>query len=108
MLFTCSHNLNIFSKFQFGHAGASAAGVKETSRAKNAALKEAGAVVPDSFDDLGTAIEGVFKALVQNGTIVPAKEVAPPPVPMDYAWARVRRLFSKICCCWIYHVKDDH
>jgi len=90
---------SFFSKFQFGHAGASAAGVKETSRAKNAALKEAGAVVPDSFDDLGTSIEGVFKALVQNGTIIPAKEVAPPPVPMDYAWARVRSLFPTICCC---------
>ena len=35
--------------------------MRETSRAKNAALKETGAVVPDSFDDLGISIEGVFK-----------------------------------------------
>jgi ATP citrate (pro-S)-lyase len=73
---------------QFGHAGASAAGVKETARAKNAALREAGAVVPKSFDELGESIEGVFKSLVNAGKILPKKEVPPPPVPMDYNWAR--------------------
>merc|ERR1712218_473321 len=36
----------------------------------------------------GVAIENVFKALLDDGTILPMKEVAPPPVPMDYAWAR--------------------
>ena len=83
---TCS---DVFSTdVQFGHAGASASGVKETARAKNLALKQAGAVVPESFDDLGVAIEGVFKRLLQSGEILPLKEVAPPPVPMDYSWAR--------------------
>merc|ERR1711936_575318 len=73
---------------QFGHAGASASGAKETARAKNLALKQAGAVVPESFDDLGVAIEGVFKRLLQSGEILPLKEVAPPAVPTDYSWAR--------------------
>ena len=83
---TCS---DVFSTdVQFGHAGASASGAKETARAKNLALKQAGAVVPESFDDLGVAIEGVFKRLLQSGEILPLKEVAPPPVPMDYSWAR--------------------
>ena len=76
---TCS---DVFSTdVQFGHAGASAAGVRETARAKNAALREAGAVVPKSFDELGVAIEGVFKSLVSAGKIVPKKEVPPPPYP---------------------------
>ena len=83
---TCSDYFS--SDVQFGHAGASASGVKETARAKNAALREAGAVVPKSFDELGEEIERVFKSLVANGKIVPMKEVPPPPVPMDYAWAR--------------------
>ena len=48
-------------QFQFGHAGASASGVRETARAKNAALKDAGAVVPENFDELGDSIEGVYK-----------------------------------------------
>merc|ERR550539_897969 len=83
---TCS---DVFSTdVQFGHAGASASGVRETARAKNAALKDAGAVVPENFDELGDSIEGVYKELLGNGTIVPMKEVAPPPVPMDYSWAR--------------------
>merc|ERR1712226_1296471 len=83
---TCSDYFS--SDVQFGHAGASASGVKETARAKNAALREAGAVVPKSFDELGEEIERVFKSLVEAGKIVPKKEVPPPPVPMDYAWAR--------------------
>ena len=62
-------------------------------------------MVPDSFDDLGTSIEGVFKTLVQDGTIVPAKEVAPPPVPMDYAWARVSRLDHKNYLLSFYVIK---
>lgn len=32
----------------------------------------------------------VYDELVANGTIVPAQEVPPPTVPMDYSWARVR------------------
>lgn len=31
----------------------------------------------------------VYEQLVANGTIVPAEEVPPPTVPMDYSWARV-------------------
>ena len=41
---------------QFGHAGACANAEKETAKAKNQALKVAGAYVPDSFDDLGEKI----------------------------------------------------
>ena len=83
---TCSDKFA--TDVQFGHAGASASGVRETATAKNAALREAGAVVPENFDLLGESIEEVFKKLLNDGTILPLKEVPPPPVPMDYNWAR--------------------
>merc|ERR1719376_1499745 len=83
---TCS---DMFSTdVQFGHAGASAAGVRETATAKNKALKEAGAIVPDNFDCLGVKIAETYNGLVQVGAIVPQPEQPPPPVPMDYNWAR--------------------
>lgn len=44
---------------QFGHAGACANQASETAVAKNKALKEAGAFVPKSFDELGEVIKSV-------------------------------------------------
>lgn len=44
---------------------------QETAAAKNAALRAAGANVPDSFDDLGKMIEAVYTGLVERGVIVP-------------------------------------
>merc|ERR1712241_1459876 len=55
---------------------------------KNKALESAGAIVPKSFDDFGKKIGELYQELVQKGQIVPQPEVPPPPVPMDYAWAR--------------------
>jgi len=80
---------------QFGHAGASAGGAEETATAKNAALKAAGAHVPSSFDELGEEINRVYCQLVNSGVIVPKPEVPPPPVPMDYNWARELGLIRK-------------
>ena len=72
---------------QFGHAGAKAGAANETADAKNAALKEAGALVPNSFDDYGILINETYKKLVADGTIVPALEVKAPVLPMDYEQA---------------------
>lgn len=80
---------------QFGHAGASAGAKEETASAKNSALKEAGAKVPSSFDELGDVITTVYNQLVASGKIVPKAEVPPPPVPMDYNWARELGLIRK-------------
>lgn len=44
---------------QFGHAGACANQASETAVAKNQALKDAGAYVPKSFDELGEIIKSV-------------------------------------------------
>ena len=69
---------------QFGHAGASASGEKETASAKNRALREAGAIVPDNFDLLGVKIGEVYGALVKKGDIVPQPETPPPPGLVTY------------------------
>jgi hypothetical protein len=73
----------------FTDVGASANATQETAAAKNAALRKAGAKVPDSFDDFGKLIEQVYTDLVNRGVIEVQPEQAPPPVPVDYAWARV-------------------
>lgn len=83
------------SEVQFGHAGSIAHSNLETASSKNAALKEAGAYVPDSFDNLGDTIQSVYQELVKSGAIVPAPEVPPPTVPMDYNWARELGLIRK-------------
>jgi len=72
---------------QFGHAGAKAGSDLETADAKNAALKAAGAIVPDSFDDYGVKINETYAKLVKKGAIKPAAEVAAPVLPMDFAQA---------------------
>lgn len=83
------------SEVQFGHAGACANSQRETAVVKNLALKEAGAFVPKTFDDLGDTIKSVFNQLVAEGIIIVKPEVPPPTVPMDYNWARELGLIRK-------------
>ncbi|CAL1686648.1 unnamed protein product [Lasius platythorax] len=90
---TCASMFN--SEVQFGHAGSIAHSNLETASAKNAALKAAGAYVPDSFDTLGDLIQTVYEKLVKDGTVMPKPEVPPPTVPMDYNWARELGLIRK-------------
>lgn len=71
------------SSIQFGHAGAKADTSYETAEAKNNALREAGAVVPKSFDTFDKAIADTFQALVKSGKIPQLKESIPAPTPMD-------------------------
>ena len=82
---TCS---KVFpSEVQFGHAGARADAKRETADAKNAALGDAGAAVPDSFDDFGTKIKETFNRLVEEDELEPKPDVEPPRIPIDYAKA---------------------
>ncbi|ESO12632.1 hypothetical protein HELRODRAFT_155589 [Helobdella robusta] len=83
------------SEVQFGHAGSCATLEKETAESKNEALKQAGVYVPSSFDDLDKIIKSVYDGLVKSGVLVPAPEVVPPTVPMDYNWARELGLIRK-------------
>ena len=86
---------------QFGHAGAKAGAANETAEAKNKALKEAGVIVPNSFDDYGDKIKETFDKLVAEGKVVPAPEVTVPPIPEDYktlqAAGTVRKPTGIIC-----------
>ncbi len=70
---------------QFGHAGAMAGSDMETAEAKNKALREVGAIVPDSYEDLDKLIRQTFDKLVNEGIIKPAEEFEPPKVPIDFS-----------------------
>lgn len=54
------------SQVQFGHAGACANQASETAVAKNKALKEAGAFVPKSFDELGDVIRSLLVLFLRH------------------------------------------
>jgi ATP citrate (pro-S)-lyase len=45
------------SEVQFGHAGARSGGDMESAQAKNAALRAAGATVPESFEGFEAAVK---------------------------------------------------
>jgi ATP citrate (pro-S)-lyase len=83
------------TEVQFGHAGACAHSDLETADAKIRALKEAGAHVPGSFNEIASLIHKVYTELVQAGIIVPGKEPPPPKIPVDFAWARKLGLIRK-------------
>lgn len=91
---------------QFGHAGACAQGESETADAKNMALKQAGAIVPDMFDTFGTCIESEYKKLVASGDVIEQPEMPVPSVPMDYAWAKNLGLVRKPAN-FISSISDD-
>jgi len=76
------------SEVQFGHAGAKSGGDAESAQAKNAALKAAGAIVPESFEDLEAAVKAVYLELREEGVIKPIKEAPPPEVPIDLESAK--------------------
>lgn len=79
---TCSKAFK--TEVQFGHAGAKADAEAETADAKNAALKKAGAIVPNSFDDYAEKISETFNALVKKKVIKPAPETEAPIIPLDF------------------------
>jgi len=76
------------SGLQFGHAGAMAGSEMETAEAKNNALKQAGAIVPDSYENLDKAIKETFEKLKSEGKIPPVEEFEPPEVPLDFKDAK--------------------
>jgi|EP00427_Karlodinium_veneficum_P009718 ATP citrate (pro-S)-lyase len=69
---------------QFGHAGAQARGDMEKARAKNEAMKNAGIIVPESFNQLGDEVQKLFTKLVQEGEIVIEAEPEVPVTAKDF------------------------
>ncbi|WP_022847028.1 citrate/2-methylcitrate synthase [Desulfurobacterium sp. TC5-1] len=86
---------------QFGHAGAKAGADRETADAKNAALRAAGALVPNSFDEFPELIRGVYEDLKSKGLIGEIEEPEVPELPEDYAKlvkaGKVRKPTNFIC-----------
>ena len=101
---TCASKFSF--EVQFGHAGALAKAEMETSMAKNAALKEAGASVPENFFEFGTTIKKIYDGLVESGSLVPTPEVEAPKIPMDYQWAKRLGLVRKPAA-FISSISDD-
>lgn len=86
---------------QFGHAGAKAGASNETAEAKNQALREAGAIVPNSFDDYGAKLRETFERLKAEGKIPERVIPDTPPIPADYnalkSKGQVRKSTNFIC-----------
>jgi ATP citrate (pro-S)-lyase len=91
---------------QFGHAGAMAGSEKETAEAKNHALKEAGAFVPESYEDFDKLIKATFDKLKQEGKIEPIREIEPPEIPMDFNEA-IRKSLVRRPSDVIVTISDD-
>ena len=83
------------TEVQFGHAGAKAASEAETADAKNAALRDSGAIVPNSYDDYDQKIRETYERLVSEGVIKPKPEPPAPTIPMDYAKALKEGIIRK-------------
>ncbi|CAE7674174.1 Acly [Symbiodinium pilosum] len=94
------------TEVQFGHAGAQARGDTETAMAKNAAMKEAGIIVPDSFDKLPETISNLYTKMVEEGEIVEEPEGETPQVPVDYTWAKKLGMVRKPAN-FISSISDD-
>lgn len=83
------------TEVQFGHAGSMANSDMETADAKNKAMRAAGFIVPETFEDLPYVLKETYDSLVGKGVIRPAPEREPPVIPMDYKWAQELGLIRK-------------
>ncbi|KAH9939191.1 citrate synthase-like protein [Amylocystis lapponica] len=83
------------TEVQFGHAGSMANSAMETADAKNIAMRAAGFIVPETFEDLPQVLKDTYERLVSQGTIRPQPEREPPVIPMDYKWAQELGLIRK-------------
>ncbi|MCJ1235306.1 citrate synthase [Varicellaria rhodocarpa] len=94
------------TEVQFGHAGSLANSQLETAATKNAAMREAGIHVPNTFEEMPELLKKIYQQLVADGTIKPEKEITPPKIPIDYAWAQELGLIRKPAA-FISTISDD-
>jgi len=83
---------------QFGHAGAKADVESEQSDAKNKAMKDAGFIVPEGFNDIPRVINEVYTKTEQDAV---DDDIEVPVIPEDYSAAKkvgkVRKETSFVC-----------
>ncbi|MCJ1376406.1 citrate synthase [Loxospora ochrophaea] len=94
------------TEVQFGHAGAMANSQLETAVVKNQKMREAGFIVPDTFEEMPQVLSEVYQKLVKDGTIKPESEPIPPKIPIDYSWAQELGLIRKPAA-FISTISDD-
>ncbi len=70
---------------QFGHAGAKAGREEESAAAKNKALRDAGIIVPESFEQMENTITQTFKRIMAAENLMMKEEQEPRVMPLDYA-----------------------
>jgi ATP citrate (pro-S)-lyase len=87
----------------FGHAGSMANSDMETADAKNNAMRAAGFVIPDTFEEPLRVLKAADDGPVANGTIKPQSECEPPVIPVDYKWAQELGL---IHCFHFHHLQQ--
>lgn len=78
------------TEVQFGHAGAKSGNPETSAQRKSQTLKEAGAVVPASFDGIGEEIGKVYQSLLKKGVIRKIAEPPAPVLPEEYAEAMAK------------------
>ncbi|EIM23517.1 ATP-citrate synthase [Wallemia mellicola CBS 633.66] len=83
------------TEVQFGHAGSMANSDSETADAKNTAMRNAGFIVPETFEELPDVLRAAYEDLVAKGQITPKSEPQPPTIPMDYKWAQELGMIRK-------------
>lgn len=84
------------TEVQFGHAGARSGRKKESAQSKNKVLKDAGAFVPRSFNELGKLINKTFNNFVANQKDYQAPIEKDPKIPpMDLQDAIKSNLIRK-------------
>lgn len=80
---------------QFGHAGARAGSERESAPAKNESFRDAGALVPGTFNEFDAVIREIFEELLGRGEIPQREEPQPPPIPLDFQQALHQKTVRK-------------
>lgn len=69
-------------------SGAKSGAEWESAQAKNKELMNAGAIVPESFEQLSKAISDTYSKLVNEGKLIPQPDYPAPELPLDLETAR--------------------
>jgi hypothetical protein len=81
----CLGHRDMFAtELQLVHTVSMAHSDTETADATNQAMRQAGFIVPETFEDLPVVPKEMYEKLVSSGVV----KVNPESFPMDYKWAQ--------------------